>query len=546
MRFGFGFALAALGAILATAASAQPPTISGLENNYSFILAGLPNYGIAQGSIFDIFGTNLAASTTPLQSVPLQTTLNGVTVNVTVNGTTVHPIFYYVTPNQIAAILPSATPIGTGQIAVTNNGQTSAPAQIQVVQGAFGILTLNGAGYGPAAAFDAKSNYLGFTNAANPGDYITLWGTGVGPVSGDETRLQTPQNLTNVPIEVDIGGVPATVAYRGRSAYPGLDQINVVVPGGVQQGCYVSVVVRSGNVVSNFATIPLAASGRTCSDPVTGFTAEEMQTLTSKGSFSIGSISLGKSGGTDSASAVFGRYTSDQFNGTIFGQTISIGSCWVYGFASNTSSFPIQPTRLDAGPAVNITGPNGKQTIIPQDGVYGGTIGGGSSTPPLPVFIPATGGTFNFGNGTGGGDVRAFTAGLTLGSPLVWSNMPAGTIYDITVFNRSQGLTVKWTGGSPNSYVRIDGSSTLISPSRQLGGHFICTAAVDARQFTVPAAVLLAIPPNVSVSGGSVSISLTGTLAISNYTNPQRFTALGLDLAFTSGYMTNSALVGYQ
>lgn len=54
--------------------------------------------------------------------------------------------------------------------------------------------------------------------------------------------------------EVDIGGIPANVLYRGRSSYVGLDQINVQVPAGVS-GCNVSVVVVTGSYVSNFATI---------------------------------------------------------------------------------------------------------------------------------------------------------------------------------------------------------------------------------------------------------------------------------------------------
>ena len=41
--------------------------ITAVENNYSYIINGLPNYGIAQGAIFDIFGTNLSPTSTPLQ-----------------------------------------------------------------------------------------------------------------------------------------------------------------------------------------------------------------------------------------------------------------------------------------------------------------------------------------------------------------------------------------------------------------------------------------------------------------------------------------------
>src|SRR5579885_2146702 len=57
-------------------------------NKYSYILPEMPNYGIAQGSIFMMVGTNDMTQTTASQGVPLQTTLAGVTVTVTVAGVT--------------------------------------------------------------------------------------------------------------------------------------------------------------------------------------------------------------------------------------------------------------------------------------------------------------------------------------------------------------------------------------------------------------------------------------------------------------------------
>ena len=167
--------------IVGSSAIAQP-TVTQLQNNYSYVLPGLPNYGIAQGSIFDIFGSGLAPSTTALQAAPLKDTLNGVTVTVTVGGVTVHSLLYYLSPTQINAVLPSNTPVGTGQIMVGNNGQSRAmAAPIQVVRSAFGILTSNGMGAGPAAATDPQGRPLGDTNAANPGEYITLWGSASDP-----------------------------------------------------------------------------------------------------------------------------------------------------------------------------------------------------------------------------------------------------------------------------------------------------------------------------------------------------------------------------
>lgn len=256
-----------VGALLLAAVSLAVPTYAqpaitagGIVNNYSYIFPGLPNYGIAEGAIFDIFGTGLAASTTS-QGVPLQTTLAGVSVSVTVNGVTTQAIPYFVSPQEIAAILPSATPVGTGTLMVTSGGQVSAPAPIVVVQSAFGILTLNQAGTGTAAAYDySNSNtLLKQTASVNPGEYLVLWGSGLGAVSGDETTFQTPANLADIPIQVTIGGVNAQVTYHGRSIYPGVDQINVIVPE-VPSGCATSVVVTAGGVNSNYATIPVAES----------------------------------------------------------------------------------------------------------------------------------------------------------------------------------------------------------------------------------------------------------------------------------------------
>lgn len=249
------------------------PSISVLQNNYSYILPGLPNYGIAQGSIFVILGDRMGP---PLlvsaPSFPLKTTLGDVTIAVTgSDGQTYQAIPYYVSATQSAAILPSATPVGSATIAVTYNGQTSAAAPLKVVQTAFGILTMTGDGSGAAAAFDVHSNFLGPNNAANPGDIVTLWGTGLGPAVGDETAIGgTTHDLDNLPITVLIGGQAGAVLYHGRSQYPGLDQINVTVPAGLT-GCNVTVEVQRGNL-SNFATIPVAAIGRVCTDPPVVYT----------------------------------------------------------------------------------------------------------------------------------------------------------------------------------------------------------------------------------------------------------------------------------
>jgi uncharacterized protein (TIGR03437 family) len=540
---------------LAAAPAAAQPAIGAIINNYSATLPGLPNYGIAQGSIFQLWGTGMAGSVSA-QNAPLQTTVAGTTINVTVAGVTTHPPLYYLSPTQINGILPSSTPVGTGTITVTYNNQTSPSFPIQVVQSAFGMLSLNQAGTGPSAVLDVNYHLLGFANAANPNDYLNFWGTGLGPISGDETVYpQTQTNLTNIPIEVDIGGVKATVTYHGRSQFPGLDQVQVQVPSGVS-GCYVSVVVvsGSGNVVSNFGTIPVVTSGRTCSDQTSVLSASQLQTLSNQSTVSYGALLVGQTttttqpitvsgiiiqpGGTtvaDSASALFVRYTGLEFQDAV--QTIpSPGSCAVFTMSESSGvANPFLPTYLNAGAAVNVTSPQGKQALTPvTTGIY--------SNSALPTgFVPASGGAFSFDNGSGGSDVGPFTASLTAAAPLTWTNMNS-----ITTVTRSQGVTVNWTGGAASSFVQIFGSAFSGSSSSAVGGYFYCTAPVSAGTFTVPASVLLSLPPTGSYSYGATTIPIPGSLSVSNYSNPKQFTATGLDFGYVTFFSTNTVEPAYQ
>jgi uncharacterized protein (TIGR03437 family) len=537
-------------AVFAAAGWAQTPTITVLGNNYSSIAPGLPNYGIAQGSIFFIKGSRLAPGTSGLQSVPLKAALNGVSISVTVNGATTSPLILALSSNQIDAILPSATQVGTGTITVTNNGAASAAAPIQVVESAFGILTLNQEGTGMASAFDVNSHLLGVTSAANPGEFITLWGTGLGPVSGDETVAQAQTNLS-LPIEVDIGGIAANVQYHGRSQYPGLDQINVAVPAGVS-GCAVSVAVVTGSYVSNFATIPVATGGRTCTDPMLGLTASQLQSIVSKGTYSTGTISLVKTsvsapggigeGGhpipgltmtSENGAASYDKVSvSPLFDFSALAGSVSLGSCMVYASVGSTVSIPtgIVPATLNAGPIINVTGPAGVQTMAYANGAYSTAFPGG--------FVTA--GRYTFDNGAGGPDVGAFSTQLTVPAPLTWSNMTS--IYSI---DRLMGVTVTWTGGDPSTYVTVSGLSlgNAAGNARSLYGYFKCAVPMSAGTFTVPASVLQALPPSTVVEGVSSS-----TLSVNNMTTPQSFAPSnpGIDYGFVQAAFNIGAQVAYR
>lgn len=547
------------GALFAAVAAAQA-TISGLANNYSYIPAGLPNYGIAQGSIFDIFGTFPNVATSALQGVPLTTKVNNVGVNVTVNGTTTAAIIYYVSQNQIDAILPSNTPVGTGMLTVVLPNTNTVSTPITVVAGAFGILTLNTYGTGSAYAFDANNGYavVGYGSAANPGDVIVLYGTGLGPVAGDETQTQSQTNLS-APIEVDIGGISANVAYHGRTVFPGLDQVNVTVPSGVS-GCNVSLVVKTGNFVSNATSIAVAAAGsRACSDANFGYSATVLNKCITSGC-TTGSITVSKTttttqgisvpgfgtvgGGTttsDNVDASFSKITAAQAAGGLYNPlTASIGSCTVYTFSYSGNNAPNLPnvtfTSLNAG-TITVSGA-ASTSMAYQNGGY-------SASDSKGALISAAGGTINFTNGGGGPDIGGLSgASVNLGTQLTSNVTGTSTV------TRSSGQNVTWSGGAPGTSVVISGES--ISPvgtstTNYVGAFFWCTAPVSAGSFNVPATVLLALPATGTMTQSGVTIPIPSFLTISNTTNPVTFTAAsGLDQGIITGSYGVSNQVTYK
>jgi uncharacterized protein (TIGR03437 family) len=508
------------------------PTITTIQNNYGNIAVGLPNYGIAPSALFYIQGTALSNTTTALLSSSgsgLQTTVSGVTVTVTANGTTRQCPLYYLSPTQIDAVLPGATPVGNATITVANNGGTSAAFPIVVAQSAFGILSYNGS---LGAVYDANYALITSSNAANPNQAIVLWGSGVGYDSADDDKIypQPQDNLTGIPMHAYVGGVEATITYRGRSQFPGVDQVVLTIPGSAPTGCYVSLVIVSGNIVSNSVTIPIAASGRTCSDSNTALTPDVFQSLAGKTSIKLGVLSIGqgsliKGATTTAEGSVGGVFESiTGFATSSSGRQVSMGSCLV--LPPTTSGSSVAFTGLDAGDSIAVTGPAGSLTLSslavlsPSGlGIYGLTTGVVPDT-----FLPSSGGTFTFDNGSGGKDVQHFNAVLTLPAGITWTNAS-----QIVSVNRSQGVSVTWTGGAAGTYVEITGGSTATINGKSTSVTFMCLAPVTAGQFTVPPPVLLSLPAG------------DGTLSLGNYANVKLFTAPGIDLGMMSSF--NSATV---
>ena len=241
--------------------------------------------------------------------------------------------------------------------------------------------------------------------------------------------------MPSVPVEVYVGGKPATLTYRGRSGCcSGLDQIGFVVPSGVV-GCNVPLAVKIGNVVSNYPSIAISATGGVCTDP-TGLSPVDLTRLQTTGSVSLGSLTLTRtnisiplpaplpsaSNTSDIGAGLFEKFTYAQYSVFQNPTNFSVpGACTVFDYTGTTATYidSAQPTGLDAGTALTVTGPNGTASLIKGSTTglqYSKTLGNVTTglRGGTPLFLDK--GTYTV-TGPGGPGVGAFSATINLPRP---------------------------------------------------------------------------------------------------------------------------------
>jgi uncharacterized protein (TIGR03437 family) len=510
------------------------PFISQVLNNYSLIPAGLPNSGIAPGSLFIVKGSGLAGATTvsALQSSAngLPSSLNGTSVSLTdAGGVTTSPAFYYAIDSQIALVMPSGTAIGPAVLTVAYNGQTSPPFTIRVAQTSMGFATYYGNGLGLGIATDPNTGALfSYSNPIPPGAIVTLWGSGLGADPARDTTF-TPGafNINNL-AQIYIGGTPAGIQYQGASGYPGVNQINIVIPQNVPTGCFVSVVgVAANGIPTNAVVLPIANTS--CEEPALGFTGSSLAELSGQQSVNSGVLEMDyvtepASDGSGTQTVTSATASFQTLPGTNYGISsgaVSVGGCILNNFLNTSTGASTPLPGLNAG-LVTISSPSvfNKPVSLVRDpfapGFYEATLPGG--------FLTTTGGMFTL-TGAAGSQIGALTAQITFSDPLLtWTNQD-----EASFVLRFAGLPITWTGGDSGTIVTITGTAFGAGSTAQ----FLCATTVDAGQFTVPAWILAAFPAGV------------GYVTVGNQTLFQPFSATGLDRAYTRGLVVDEILADY-
>ena len=510
--------------LLRPAGAQAAPTVSSAVNGASYANMNLPNGKLAPGMLFDVFGSGLGPGTIAFATpYPFTTSVANTSVRVMIGGVPRDCLIVFSLNTQVAAILPDDTPLGNGTLVVTFNGQASAPLNVTVVTQSFGIFTINQGGYGqgvatsPFAPFTANGDPALFqgTKSFNPDDLLDIWGTGLGSCLNqgfpcNEANAPAPGDLP-MSILVYVGLTQAQISYKGRSGCcSGVDQIRITVPNN-QFGCEIPLYIVVNGVTSNFTWIAISPSGTTCQDApvVPGLTDNQWNNIINSGVYRAGSIAVLKShadapqfqNNTGSVGAQFYRFTNIQSYKTSRSVQPAAGICVINVFPAPIVGGGLA-TGMNAGTQLSAVTPMGTY-IAPQaqPGGYGvaflpgvptstGVVGDG--TLPLPGMYTV--------NGTGGPDVGVFSGSVNFPGIFNWTNRSS-----ISVVNRTQPLTVTWTGGAAGALAYIHGRS-LATQDQTTGAEFYCYEDATKGTFTVPAGVLSALPVSIVTNGRQTGI----------------------------------------
>jgi len=218
--------------------------------------------GVSRGELITLVGTNLGPTNLQVAStLPFPSSLGG--VQVLINN--IPAPIYYVSANQVSAIVPYEITTSIAQIQVVHNGATSNAVTEFVNSTTPGVFTVPAGGIGYAAALHSSDfSLVTQQNPAKIGETIAVFVTGLGdvfPTVPDGAAGPSSLSKTTNTITADVSGTTATVTYAGLApGLAGLYQVNVTIPTGVTAGNnYLG--IYGPDSYTTEASIPVGGSG---------------------------------------------------------------------------------------------------------------------------------------------------------------------------------------------------------------------------------------------------------------------------------------------
>jgi uncharacterized protein (TIGR03437 family) len=218
---------------------------------------------LAPGSLASGYGNDLATGQPATATYIWPTTINNTSVTIVdATGTTSQAPVLYVSPTLVNYQIPDTVALGPATATVTATDGTMSSGPINVVPYAPGLFEVNTAGLSASFADCVSASGqqttvltsqvvsgalvpLPLNLGACQETVLELWSTGLDAAAAGS-------------VQATIGNQTATVLYAGpQGTYPGVDQVNVVIPQSLAGSGSVPVAVSIGGVTSNTVNITI-------------------------------------------------------------------------------------------------------------------------------------------------------------------------------------------------------------------------------------------------------------------------------------------------
>ena len=254
-----------VGGLVTTAQTDRPsPVVErfGVRHGASSVSRLLPS--LPRGGIFLVRGAWLGPDDLVLAAQPFPSELaaSSIQIRSVGSGVVYNADMVHAWAFQLAGILPSEIPAGPAELTAVYEGRRSERVEILVVDSMPGLFAVSQQGFGPGVIQNFISpteqplNTL--TNPASGGQYIILWGTGLGePAAAEDIR-------------VTVGHLSLKPHYAGPApGFAGVDQFNVMLPNreDLPTGCYVPVSVSRGLSSTGQVTVAIGDTPGRCDHP---------------------------------------------------------------------------------------------------------------------------------------------------------------------------------------------------------------------------------------------------------------------------------------
>lgn len=227
---------------------------------------------VVPSSIATAFGSDVATTILSASSATWPVSLGGTTVSIKDSGGVARPApIAFVSPGQVNFQIPAQTAAGPATVTITSFDGTISTGAVLVAAVAPGLFAANSNGQGAAAAIviqvasdGSQTSSLAFSCGATPLSCVPAPIT-VNSTNGAETVLELfgtgiQGRSSLAAVTCTIGGTSVQVLYAGsQNTYPGLDQVNVVLPASLANQGQLSVVLTVQGQTANTVVIATGA-----------------------------------------------------------------------------------------------------------------------------------------------------------------------------------------------------------------------------------------------------------------------------------------------